>query len=769
MLSNQKSSRFFSFKGIALIAIALALLMNVTAFASGNSRFAFIDTAAEFFGLQSNIASVSQTTNATHLNLSNAFVDVPVTIPNVNAAPGLVSIPITIGDVSALSVISYDLNVDFDPAVIRPANPPVTQTGTLSSSMVVTPNFYNCQDPPTPTPMCVNGPNMGHLTLSAFQASPLGAGSTLIILNFVVQANPPGTTTTLAFADYTDPAPAFHPAMTLNEGEPVANPITNGSVTVPAGPTATFTATVPPTATSTNTFTPTNTSTPTNTPTPTGTATNTSTPTPTPLCAQVDIDDKTVSSGDPVTLSVMTSDLTSPPYTPAAFSADMHITFDPTVLSPAPGPFYGVTLGPVGLSNSSALTVNRIIVSPTAHRLQISVFGQTPFSGSGSLVDISWPTVTGAPGTFSPVFFTPFSLNGVSVPLGFWYNEDPLGSCVNDGSVSISGTAGGRIKYGNAIAAPANRWIPNTLLTGFGAPVVTDTTDNLGFYVMTGFGSGNYTIVPSRSSATAPDTHGSSISAFDAAETARYVVGLVSFTATQIFVAKVSGDPSVSSSDASKMARWAVSLPDTTFTGDWRFQNSFNFYTFVGTVTDDYLGYLMGDVSGNWCDPTSGVVPCNITGTNGGSRPAGNGPQRSAEVRAQNVSAPAGSDVVIPVSVNGAANKGAISYQFDLRYDPTVIQPQANAVTLGGTVSNDMSVVFNAIAPGLLKVAVYGTMPISESGVLLNFHFTAVGDAFSVSPITWENFMFNEGGIRTTLINSEVRLTPAVANTTVAN
>ena len=143
MLSNQKSSRLYSVKGIAFIATALALLMSVTAFASGNSRFAFIDSATEFFGLQSNIASVvtAQPTNSTQTApaSASAFVNVPVSLPpSTSQASGAVSFPITVGDLTGLSVISYDLNVDFDPTVIVPAPISFTQTGTLSSTMLVT-------------------------------------------------------------------------------------------------------------------------------------------------------------------------------------------------------------------------------------------------------------------------------------------------------------------------------------------------------------------------------------------------------------------------------------------------------------------------------------------------------------------------------------------------------------------------------------------------------------------------------------------------------
>ena len=57
---------------------------------------------------------------------------------------------------------------------------------------------------------------------------------------------------------------------------------------------------------------------------------------------------------------------------------------------------------------------------------------------------------------------------------------------------------------------------------------------------------------------------------------------------------------------------------------------------------------------------------------------------------------------------------------------------------MAGTISRGLSVVTNSSEPGLLRVAVYGPMPIDGNGVLLNLRFTAVGKAGSVSPLLFE-------------------------------
>ena len=102
-------------------------------------------------------------------------------------------------------------------------------------------------------------------------------------------------------------------------------------------------------------------------------------------------------------------------------------------------------------------------------------------------------------------------------------------------------------------------------------------------------------------------------------------------------------------------------------------------------------------------------------------------------------------EIAVPVSVNGVTGKEVISYEFDLRYDPSVIQPVGDVVDVKGTASRGLSVVTNPNEPGLLRVVVYGPLPIEADGVLLNLTFVVVGPAGSVSPLILERVMFNEG------------------------
>lgn len=208
---------------------------------------------------------------------------VTVALPVMTASPGAsITVPITAGDTTGRNIISYDLQVTYNPAILQPAgglacpaNSCIDVTGTLSSGMLMTPNTTNA----------------GHFILSAFQAQTLAGAGVLVNLKFTVVGTPPQSSP-LVFEDYIDPVPLPHPGFQWNEGDPPAF-TTNGSVTIvgatPTGSqsaTPTNTNTNTPTATNTPTLTATNTPTrtPTNTPTFTATNTATNTATATPQC-----------------------------------------------------------------------------------------------------------------------------------------------------------------------------------------------------------------------------------------------------------------------------------------------------------------------------------------------------------------------------------------------------------------------------------------------------------------------------------------------------
>lgn len=359
--------------------------------------------------------------------------------------------------------------------------------------------------------------------------------------------------------------------------------------------------------------------------------------------------------------------------------------------------------------------------------LIISAFAGVPLTGAGTLINLKF-TAVGSSGQSSPLNFEDYTDPNSLFHPAFQFNEGDPDDATTNGSVALTGVSiSGTVTYGNAIPT-ATRFVSNATITGTGSPSISTTTGapgpSAGQYALSGFGPGAYAVSPSKTGGV-----NGSITSFDAARIAQHVAGTSILTGNQLLVADVSNNGSISSFDAAQIANFVVSGSNSGITGTWKFVPVSRSYASVGSSIsgEDYTALLMGEVSGNW--------------TNTGARPASQVGPETTSVNAPRMTTTAGSEIVIPVSVEGAISKGIISYEFDLRFDPSVIQLQENPVDVIGTVSRGLNVVAKTDEPGLLRVAVYGTMPIESNGLLLNLRFTAIGAEGTVSPLTWERFM----------------------------
>ncbi|MBK8466166.1 MAG: hypothetical protein IPL32_10085 [Chloracidobacterium sp.] len=160
---------------------------------------------------------------------------------------------------------------------------------------------------------------------------------------------------------------------------------------------------------------------------------------------------------------------------------------------------------------------------------------------------------------------------------------------------SQSGNISGIITYGNADVSP--RFVSNVFLSGAGSvPVSAFSSFPDGTYGLSGFGSGSYTVTPTKKG----DVNG--ITSFDAARVAQHTAGVNALTGNQLIVADVSGNGTISSFDAGQIARYTSGLQGFGSTGSWRFTPaSRNYASVAGNITDeDFTALLMGEVSGNW-------------------------------------------------------------------------------------------------------------------------------------------------------------------------
>lgn len=317
-------------------------------------------------------------------------------------------------------------------------------------------------------------------------------------------------------------------------------------------------------------------------------------------------------------------------------------------------------------------------------------------------------------------------------------------------TASVSGT----VTYGNAASPPVV--IANATVCANGESQLCTTTDEGGNYYLSGFGTGAYSVCMSKS----PEQ--GVVTAYDAARVVAHISGInLLTTAAQMVSADASNNNAISSTDAGYIANSAVGSTPSGISEDWRFyiatyptfpvNSSPTCYTFESVTTanigKDFNGILVGDVAGVW------------TGILVGDRSEARAAQHDEiALELPGLTAPANKAVTVPINVQGIAKKNIIAYQFDLRYDPLVMQPQANPVSAVRTVSRDLSFAVNAKEPGIIRVAVYGARSIKSDGLLLNLMFDPIGKAGSASPLKLERVVFNEGGPMINATDGQVEL-----------
>jgi len=390
----------------------------------------------------------------------------------------------------------------------------------------------------------------------------------------------------------------------------------------------------------------------------------------------------------------------------------------------------------------------------------------------------STPTNT-ATATFTPTVTPTATITATDTPI-----NTPTNTPTNTATATPTSTGepcgspsciSGIVTYANAASPPV--YISNATVEGSptpaggGPPVNTLTMapgPNAGQYLLTGFGSGHYTVSVSKTGGQ------NGITSNDAARIAQHVIGTNDLTTdVQKVTADVSNNGSITSNDAALIARYVASAGQPLgLTGNWRFfvapgppypAGSWPVSrTYAGPILgeitgQDYVGILMGDVTGNWTNTGARVSSPHLSkGAVGADEPSNS--VCSVAIELTNVSAHSGQEIVVPVTVEGIANKDVISYEFDLSYDPSVIQPVADPIDIKDTASHGMAYAINTDTPGILRVVFYGPLPIDEDGILLNLRFTTIGAPGSVSPLSFEQIMFNEGEPHVTITDGKVEL-----------
>lgn len=418
-------------------------------------------------------------------------------------------------------------------------------------------------------------------------------------------------------------------------------------------------------------------------------------------------------------------------------SYDFTLTYDQSVLTPQVTPY------DLSGTLSSGFTVTVNATSPGT--LVVSGFGSTALTGAGTLLNLKFNVVGNYP-SCSNLNFTAFEFNSGNPP-----DQTSNGQfCVINGNIT------GTITYVNG--SPTQPAVQNVTVTAVGSTTIADTTDDAGFYELTGFSAGAYTVTPTKTS----DVNG--ISALDASLVAQHVVGLTTLSSTQQIAGDTSNNGSLNSFDAALIAQFVVSISNPlSIAGTWKFSPASRNYASVVTDTpnQDYGAILVGEVTGNWTPPPPFVnfikQPDVLT----------NPP---IDVNFPNAFSSNGQIVTVPITVGKElSGNNVLAYQLDFNYNPSILQPDPVFTSQSGTISNGMTVVVNNSTSGRSRIAVFGTANLSGQGTLINLRFLVVGAPGQVSPLNWTAFAFNEGTPNSTAGNGTVTvLIPTAANASIA-
>ena len=425
-------------------------------------------------------------------------------------------------------------------------------------------------------------------------------------------------------------------------------------------------------------------------------------------CIPVSIPDSlTGSAGSSLTTPIMVGDLTGQ----GVVSYDFTLTYDPAVLR------FQMVDSSGTISSGMTITVN-----PGSGQIKVSAFGTQPLSSAGTLLKLKFDLI-GKPGDCGDLKWVSFK-----------FNEGTPCAARSDGRVCLvpNFSISGMVSY-CASAQPIP--VPGVTLKAAGTPPGSAVTDRDGKYQLTGLGNGAYTVTPEKTG----DVNG--ISSFDASLVAQHVAGLIVLGPCKGTAADASGNGSITSFDASLIAQFAAGINSpNSLVGTWKFAPPSTPYpTLNGNLTDqNYAAILVGEVSGNWAPPASNAPLLN-TAVQQESR------GEPISISLPPASGEPGSSVIIPITVGHLTSLGVTAYDFEIVFDPSVLQLQDPPIDVDSTLSSIMTVTPYTPTPGHLRVSAFGTTALSGFGTLLNLKFKVIGAHVPSIPLRWESFTFNEG------------------------
>jgi hypothetical protein len=350
-----------------------------------------------------------------------------------------------------------------------------------------------------------------------------------------------------------------------------------------------------------------------------------------------------------------------------------------------------------------------------AGEIGVVAYGATSLGSNGVLLNLRG-RVTGSNGAATALQFASIT-----------FNEGTPTAIPQNGRFTSSGLAiTGRVTY-----AAGSLPVSSTVLTLAGGATMTATSGVDGVYRLPVTAGKNYTVTPSNSRYS-----GSAISALDAARVAQCILGIRPATDCPLNAADTNNSKSVTAYDASVIARYAVGLTSpSSLIGNWAYEPANRSYTNVqaSQLSQNYQAFVRGDVTANWSAATAAAEPAAV--------------MPAAVPIARLLAPPAlngDGQLVAPLRLAGPLPPDIVAYQFELRFDPALLQ--LVALDPQGTLSNDWEVIWNEESPGHVLVAAFAAQPLAGEGDLLRLIFTttATDTAAALAALTVSSLSLNE-------------------------